>query len=346
MSRLNRSKNSKPAPRERSTANATPARGSARSSRGSTAVKSGDDIFYAFERDAEEASERERKREAGVLYVKRFWLKPGEERDIIFLDEALEKGRAFWEHNLEIGGKFGNYEMCTKELGAGQCPICKQSGPSYLVLNVSILDTTGYESRKRGHVDQEKVLLCLRRTQFEQFKKVAEDAIEQHGTLRGVKIRLARGKDAKSARIGEPVMIGRNKMYEFLTEKELDRLHGHDAVKGADKKIIRPENFDITPFDYDTMFPEPDPEEVRKRFGGEAHAGSRAEQREVWGDDAPQDDDAEQPKGRARRSRGDDKDADRRGAGRAERSRERVRNNAAAEKDDPLARPAASRRRR
>jgi hypothetical protein len=111
----------------------------------------------------------------------RFWLKPGEEAVIIFLDT---NPFFIYEHNLKLGGKYGNYFSCRKQMGI--CPIehtdsnLKPTYTGYL----SIIDRREYTVERQGKVENRKdtrKLIPIKGTAI----MVVEDLIKKHGDLTG-----------------------------------------------------------------------------------------------------------------------------------------------------------------
>ena len=203
---------------------------------------------------AHQADIEKRRSQGGNIL--RFYVKKGEECEIVILDHSLEDGAAFYEHmTQDENGKWGNHTICTKEFPGG-CPTCNSGSNSYYVLMLSCLCLKPFTTRDGREVKQSKMLLPVKIGQFDLFRRLEEAAKKKGGSLRGMYLVMARSKtDAKAPRIGEPTILDDGTMFELLTEEQLDEEFGHDAILGQDKKtIVRPENFDITPFDYEKIF--------------------------------------------------------------------------------------------
>jgi hypothetical protein len=329
-------------------------------------LKRGGAIFATFDKEEERAQDWAKRRDAGVAYLKTFWLPPGESREIILLDKDVESACAIHEHSVPAGydangkPKFDKIQ-CAKEVG--HCALCAQYGEPYFALKLSVLDIEGYTVKKGKNqgkvVEQQKCIMSIKRGQLPSIRDVIDNAIAEHGTMRGILIKMKRPNDSKSSAIGEPVIVEKGKMYLHIPEKELRADYSNKEVKDDKGKVLKDRYFDITPFDYDLAFPAPDPDELRKRFGGRAAAGSRAEEEEEWGNTSGG--------GRRRGRRGADTETEteaepqhERRSRKREEASSRARSNRDEEHEDPLAsggrrggrgkqaeeRPAASRRRR
>lgn len=69
----------------------------------------------------------------------RIWLKPGYEKEIIFVDD---RGFSFFEHQISCAGKWSNWLTCLKTVG--KCPICKSGNVSKAVTLFTVIDATGW----------------------------------------------------------------------------------------------------------------------------------------------------------------------------------------------------------
>jgi len=128
------------------------------------------------------------------------------------------------------------------------------------VMMLSALVLKEFQTKNGQTVKWSKMLLPIKIGQFDLFRRLEAAAKKECGTMRGMYLVMARSKtDNKSPRIGEPVILENGKMFEMIPEAELEEEYGHDEVKGQDgKTVIRPADFDITPYDYVKLFPEPD----------------------------------------------------------------------------------------
>ena len=205
----------------------------------------------------------------------RFYVKAGDTTDIVILDDSMESGLAFYEHNLQDGeGRWSIYEPCLKDLGVA-CPMCVEKASSY-VLFLSCIALKPYTTKKGTVVPHSKMLLQIRITQFDMFRQLEESAKNEGKSLRGMVLSMKRSKtDSKAPRIGEPAIGKGGKVYDIISEEEILSLFGHDALTSQDGAITyREENEDTQPYDYDAVFPRPDVNAIIARHGGKPSAES------------------------------------------------------------------------
>lgn len=210
---------------------------------------------------------------------------PSNECGIILLDHRLEDIPGFPEHNLKIGGKWGNFEICPSEWAT--CPLCDQGDRAYYVCMFSALVLRPWKSKdgkKQGPAT--KMLLPVKSSSMGKFEEILRAAVKRNGQLRGTFLYMKRDLgNRQSPAIGEPSILDNGSLFDFYTEDELVESFGHDAEKSPQGKLLKPENDDITPFDYDALFKKPDVAALRQRYGGRVQAGSREEAEASWGDD-------------------------------------------------------------
>jgi len=219
-------------------------------------------------------------RKAGLGNLFRFRVKTGEMREIIILDASINNGVGFYEHNLQIDGRWGHFEPCVKEMD--NCPLCEKYGESTYVVMLSCLDISGYTKKGDGgqpgeFIPQSRMLLAIKQGGLGKFKDLEASAIAQGKTLRGMYLRMKRGADGQSANTGEPSMIPElgGVLFDIVPEAEIIATYGHPAIMGRDgHTVIKSPNADITAIDYERVFPMPDVNELRKRFGIPPQAGS------------------------------------------------------------------------
>ena len=72
----------------------------------------------------------------------RFYLKADQSKRIVFIDDNCCR---FREHNLKIGGKWGNFFTCIGTEGEQACPLCKSGDTPYLAGAFTVVDLSGYE---------------------------------------------------------------------------------------------------------------------------------------------------------------------------------------------------------
>ena len=124
--------------------------------------------------------------------------------------------------------------------------------------------------------------MVVKTQQISDFARLEAACRKQHGTMRGMVLVMERDNDRQSNRIGKPIILDNGAMFDFENEATLLRDWGSEPVI-ENGKVIRPENVDITPFDYDRILPLPDPEELARRFGGTMPQGNASGECEVLG---------------------------------------------------------------
>jgi hypothetical protein len=231
----------------------------------------------------------------------RFWQQKDDECEIVILDNSMED--AFWrqEHNLQIAGKWGNYERCIAE--SGPCPHCDAGNRSSLVVLMSVLVLRPYKNKKTGKVSNyTKMLLPLKRQQYAEFDRIEAIAMRKYGTFRGTCLIMKRENEENAFSTGMPVNNDDgNIINDWLDEKALQKEFGHDAIK-KDGKVLKKADEDIEPFDYRKLFPKQDDEEIREQHGI-ATPGSRRANRHDQEEEV-----SERPSRRSRRADDDEDD--------------------------------------
>jgi hypothetical protein len=288
-----------PAPRRQSRVPAGTAPGPAAAPSSEPWLHRGADATATAEHAAEQQAEKRARRAAAGGFAGRFWIaKPGTvdkksgqrstgEHEIVVLDHSLGDGAGLYEHNLKIDGKFGNYESCPKE--QANCVLCDKHKESYYVIYITILDLNGYDRYDekgafKEHVNQSKRLFPITSQRLQQWKDIEAAAMTEFGTMRGLYLKMKRGPGDRDPRVGVPAMLEGGRLFAHYTEDQLDEYFGHDAVLGQDgTTVLKPANADITPFDYDALFPRPDAEELARKYGGGPQPGSARETVENWG---------------------------------------------------------------
>jgi hypothetical protein len=253
---------------------------------GKSYLKRGVDAIMA---EAEKnLAEIDRRRSQGGN-VFRFYVPKGEECEIIILDKSLNDVVAFYEHNLQDSrGQWSIYEPCLKDLGV-ECPLCKAGHLSYYQMILSVLVLKPYTTKMGKVIPHTKMIMPVKQGQFDLFRRLEQAAKREGKTLRGMYLVMARSKtDPKAPRIGEPVMLDNNKLFDFFSEEELVEEFGHEAVLGQDgKTIVRPKNYNITPYDYTKLFPPPNVKEMMARYGDGSPAAGSIEEAAIEFDETP-----------------------------------------------------------
>jgi hypothetical protein len=167
--------------------------------------------------------------------VPRFWLKGnGSKAKIVFLDGT--NPIFIYEHNEQIGGRFGNYYTCSQEIRP--CPICtdKEQGGSHgnavYTAYFTVIDTREYlDKRTNRTVRNTKVLYPAKGSTI---KKI-QDMIKRHGDLRGKMFEVTRFT------VDDP-NCGRD--FDFIKDADLSKLN------------------DSTPYEYEKVLALPSEEEL------------------------------------------------------------------------------------
>lgn len=210
---------------------------------------------------ADKANEEAKARSQFSASQNRFYLPPNAEAEIIILDKEITVG--MFEHDIPIPGKkFKRYVPCIAAIPGMTCPLCRAGDRKTYRMFVSILDLSEYEGKGGKKVTRRKRLLPINQGDKEKWQAINQDTKKLHGTLRGTYIYMKRPNETRSSRIGDPFAI-EGKLWQHMPEAELLKAYGHKA-KVEGQKVIAPANDDITPFNYDAIFPFPDEEFVAK----------------------------------------------------------------------------------
>lgn len=271
-------------------------------------MRRGADARAQSHAEQEEARRRAEQRKQGTAF--RFFMKPGEEKEVIILDRNFADIPFFYEHTLKgPDGKYNVHEVCVKEMA--DCPLCQGYGsggdpkpPSYIMF-LSVIDPTGFKTKRGEEVPYDRKLLAVKQGQHDDFFRLFDLAVGEAGTIRGMSLSMARDGGDKSPAIGKPVMFegpdGKPVMYEVLSEEDLGEEFGHDAILDSNGKELMAADAKLQPFEYEKLFPVPDPDALRRRYGAAATPGSVSDN-DGWEDDAGAE--AQAPSARHRRRTG------------------------------------------
>jgi hypothetical protein len=143
----------------------------------------------------------------------RFWLGPGEEKEIVFLDgDGVFSDREpfpYYQHQMKIDGNWGNFETCLsgKKAGKNLCFLCSPRMRKVKTLSRSfvgactIIVTTPYKikkGRRKGEkVKNTKMLLCLKPGAM----KVVKRLVDKHKVITGARVTAYR-PDSESPNTG------------------------------------------------------------------------------------------------------------------------------------------------
>lgn len=251
--------------------------------------------FYRGEegmKHAEQVKERQDKqRESGGGRVFRFYVKEGESKEIIILDEKPDF--FMWEHNYKEGGHYGNHAGCCKEWET--CPACEEypDSNSYFGMYLSCIDLTQYTDKQGNEVEFTRKLLVVKPSQHKKFSRL----YERHGTLRGMVLEMSRdGK--KDAGIGNDIQF-----QEFIDEDDLA-----EYIREWEDKDGKVHEEDCSePYEYTEIFDEPTPENIAAQIGvdyeptpGSSKANRKALDEEESEEDLDEDEEDEKPRSRRR----------------------------------------------
>ncbi len=208
---------------------------------------------------AEEAKAAARAAEAGKMF--RFWMKPGEDRSITFLDgdlgeDGLIECANYYDHQVKVNGEWRNF-VCTADADTSQpCPICEKgdSKPQLVVL-FTVIDHTPHtiqNGEKAGQVIQNtrKLFVCKMKT-LKLLNKIAS----KKGGLTGWTFDVSRTGDK------EP-NVGNN----FTPDK-----HWDDMEAFAGEYELTEEQ--VQPADYNDEITALTPEELIKMGVGKSFSG-------------------------------------------------------------------------
>ena len=217
----------------------------------------GDAVFAAMEEEGRRQAARKEQAEQTANMPFRFFLTPGESREIVVVDDKPDFAR--YEHNLKNRktGKYDIYCACINE--NANCPVCSASDrPSYFGMFLTIIDLTPYEDKNGNEVEWSKKLLCVKPQQQKKFMRL----LERHGSLRGMVLQMSRDGD-KDASIGNEI--------EFIEFMEEDQLLAYEVSYDYETRDGVKKTRDIIghePFDYDELFPAPTEEQLAALVGG------------------------------------------------------------------------------
>ena len=200
-----------------------------------------------FQKDTQSAIEEEKKRRAASnIALNRFKLKAGETATVIFIDGKLdEQGGidclSWYEHQIYKEGKgYENYACISSE---GPCPVCESGDDASLMSGLTVLNRTGYYSKKEG----KQIKNVFQRFVFKAgtYEQLVRYARKQENGLAGLEMEITRTGDKKAA-VGDTFVPGKvmnpetiiSKMKEVNTKlKDVELPYDYT-------KIIKPLTYD------------------------------------------------------------------------------------------------------
>jgi hypothetical protein len=224
--------------------------------KGSSEKKSGSRFFRGEDgmRHAEKVKEQQDKQRAeSGNRVFRFFVPAGESKEIVILDEKPDF--FMWEHNYKENGKWGNFASCCKEWET--CPACDKypDNHSYFGMYLTVIDLSEYTDKQGNEVEFSRKLLLVKPSQQKKITRL----YERHKTLRGMHLEMTRDGEKDSA-IGNDI-----EFLDFLSEDDLAEY----VREWTDREGKTHEEDCSVPYEYETMFSEPTPENIAKQIGEE-----------------------------------------------------------------------------
>lgn len=208
-----------------------------------------------------------RKEEQGKAF--RFWMEVGESASITFVDGDLQQVAAgavllpprFFEHNLQLHGRWGNHFVCPEKTLPGKgfkCPICASGDRPSLVALFTIIDHRQFEGKEGKVYKDSRKLFVANPQAFEQLNMLAQKV----GGLAGTTWDVSRAGD-KSPRTGNNF---------FPTGKtDIDTLTKQFMYEYKDPKTNQVQLMTkFTPLDYEQEIVFRSPEELLKLGLGKA----------------------------------------------------------------------------
>lgn len=256
-------------------------------------LKRGQSAMDTLKREQEAAEAR---REASQNGVYRFYVpkaKNGhgyETVEVVVLDEDALDSPFAHEHN--VPGKGNNFKesrqwICVDEVA--DCALCRAQEmgmgeefkhPSYNKY-VTVGDLSEYTvqkgARKGQKVDYSRKLMVIPQGSVQTYNKIFELAMKQHGTTRGMIMRLTK-EQQMDPRCGRPTMMDSGTLFEMEDEDFLEQYACQKVVR--DGKTVIEEGENIEPFDYEKILAPPDQSMLRKIYNIPAPAGSAEEEEE------------------------------------------------------------------
>lgn len=207
----------------------------------------------------EEAKAELRKQEQGKMW--RFWVPPGEDRQITFLDGDLDDDGMldipmYYEHQVRVNGAWETF-VCTADDDQTQpCPICEKGDSQRQLVGVmTVIDHSDYKIKKGANAgktitNQRKLFVAKQAT----LKLLTKLAVKRGGLARCT-FDVSRSGD-KAANVGDA--------FDFVQKWE-------NLQEIADACEIKIE--EAQPADYEAEITYRTPEELIELGVGKAHGG-------------------------------------------------------------------------
>ena len=212
-----------------------------------------------------EVEQQQQQDQKGKLW--RFYLKDKEEARITFIDgEVSHDGHLipprYYEHSLELNGKWGNFFVCPEKTmpeAGHKCPICASGNKPSLVALFTIIDHREVKTKKGAIIKDQKRLLVAKSVTMEMLTKIAV----KRGGLAGCTFDVSRMGE-NSAAVGS--------MFDFVEKNPLELLQNTFKVEieeNGQKKMVTI----FTPADYEQEISFKTPEELLSLGLGASKAG-------------------------------------------------------------------------
>lgn len=205
--------------------------------------------------------------------VNYFWLRKGESRKIIILDEKPVVRLSF---HLDTANKYEKVP-CIKQ--HDNCPICDMSGTnnsrftkdrSYII--VTVLDLTPWVTDKGLEIPYTKRIWAI---ETEAQRSVVSKYLDKYGTTRGLVLEMHRNGTKGEGPSGTA-------MYDdFLTESSIQENFNNPEILNQEGKVIKSAGVDMKVFDYEKLYVLPSASELRAKYNMAAPLGSRDSYSEV-----------------------------------------------------------------
>lgn len=201
-----------PAPTQKAPAQKAPA------GNGLSFLKKGKAAQETFAKEEHKAEVRQK----GQVF--RFFVPEGKDASITFVDGDLVEGVLdipfYYEHNVNMNGKWGNFFICTQD--EEPCPVCEGGlNPSYVGI-MTVIDHSSYVSSKdnKTYKDQVRLFVAKRET-----VKTLQKLAAKRGGLAGCRFDVSRTGD-KSPSVGN--------VFDFtekITPAQIEKLYGAEKAK-------------------------------------------------------------------------------------------------------------------
>lgn len=197
----------------------------------------------------------------------RLWMKPGETKTIIFLDDwfaaesdadAENSGVIVTEHTLEdpATGKRTRNEICLQSVGRN-CPHCQGGDTPHMRFISTCYEVGAWTSTKTGETRPgSRRLLAITQNNRDQWLQLQRIAKNNGHTMRGMWIILKRGVEPTSFATGIIQANDEGRLFSLVDEDTMAHHYGHAArySQRDPSKVVAEANEDLMPVDYVSIF--------------------------------------------------------------------------------------------